>query len=155
MELNTIEEALEALRAGKPVLVADAEDRENEGDAIIAAELVSTEWMAWIVNPTTGFLCVPMENGRANALSLPVMWNKNADPHQTNYTVSVDAANRISTGVSAADRANTARVLADPASTADSFIRPGHMLPLRAHPGGVLARGGHKVTLIARKRLRK
>ncbi len=143
MELSTIAEALDALRAGKPVLVADDEDRENEGDAIIAAELASPEWIAWMVNHSTGFLCVPMETSRANELSLPVMWLNNADPHGTNYTVTVDAANRFSTGVSAADRANTARVLADPASKPDSLIRPGHMLPLRGHPGGVLARGGH------------
>jgi 3,4-dihydroxy 2-butanone 4-phosphate synthase/GTP cyclohydrolase II len=143
MQLSTIEEALDALRAGKPVLVADDEGRENEGDAIISAELVSEEWMAWIVRNTTGFLCVPMDDSRANALELPVMWRENQDPHQTNYTISVDAANRISTGVSAADRANTARVLADPSSSAASLIRPGHMIPLRAKVGGVLERRGH------------
>ncbi len=143
MQLSTIEEALHALRAGKPVLVADDEGRENEGDAIISAELVSEEWMAWIVRNTTGFLCVPMDDSRANALELPVMWRENQDPHQTNYTISVDAANRISTGVSAADRANTARVLADPSSSAASLIRPGHMIPLRAKVGGVLERRGH------------
>ena len=125
MQLSTIEEALDALRAGKPVLVADDEGRENEGDAIISAELITEEWMAWIVRHTTGFLCVPMDDSRANALELPVMWRENQDPHQTNYTISVDAANRISTGVSAADRANTARVLADPGSSAASLIRPG------------------------------
>jgi 3,4-dihydroxy 2-butanone 4-phosphate synthase/GTP cyclohydrolase II len=131
------------LRAGKPVLVADDEGRENEGDAIISAELITEEWMAWIVRHTTGFLCVPMDDSRANALELPVMWRENQDPHQTNYTISVDAANRISTGVSAADRANTARVLADPSSSAASLIRPGHMIPLRAKVGGVLERRGH------------
>ncbi|MFM7030029.1 MAG: GTP cyclohydrolase II [Micrococcales bacterium] len=143
MALSSVEEAVEALRAGKPVLVADDEGRENEGDAIIAAETASEEWMAWIVNHTTGFLCVPMEDGRANELGLPLMWKNNRDPHQTNYTITVDAANRYSTGVSAADRALTARVLADPSSTADSLIRPGHMVPLRAKPGGVLERAGH------------
>jgi 3,4-dihydroxy 2-butanone 4-phosphate synthase/GTP cyclohydrolase II len=143
MQLSTIEEALDALRAGKPVLVADDEGRENEGDAIISAELITEEWMAWIVRNTTGFLCVPMDDSRANGLELPVMWRENQDPHQTNYTISVDAANRISTGVSAADRANTARVLADPSSSAASLIRPGHMIPLRAKVGGVLERRGH------------
>lgn len=143
MQLSTIEEALDALRAGKPVLVADDEGRENEGDAIISAELITEEWMAWIVRHTTGFLCVPMDDSRANALELPVMWRENQDPHQTNYTISVDAANRFSTGVSAADRANTARVLADPGSSAASLIRPGHMIPLRAKVGGVLERRGH------------
>lgn len=143
MKLSTIPEALEALRAGKPVLVADDEDRENEGDAIISAELASEQWIAWMVRHTTGFLCVPMDDARANALGLPVMWAENQDPHGTNYTITVDATNRFSTGVSAADRANTAHVLADPASDASSLIRPGHMMPLRAKAGGVLARRGH------------
>lgn len=143
IELSTIAEAVAALREGKPVLVADNEDRENEGDAILAAELATPEWISWIVSNTTGFLCVPMEDSRANALDLPLMWRNNKDPHMTNYTITVDATNRISTGVSAEDRANTARVLADPASTPESFIRPGHMLPLRAKPGGIMERDGH------------
>lgn len=143
MALSTIEEALDALRAGKPILVADDEDRENEGDAIIAAEFASEEWMAWIVRNTTGFLCVPMEEARANELELPLMSVNNQDPHGTNYTISVDAANRFSTGVSAADRANTARALAAPDATPESLMRPGHMLPLRAHPQGLHGRRGH------------
>ncbi len=143
MSLSTIEEALDALRAGKPILVADDENRENEGDAIIAAEFASEEWMAWIVRNTTGFLCVPMEESRANELELPLMTINNQDPHVTNYTVSVDATNRFSTGVSAADRANTARVLASKNATPESLLRPGHMLPLRAHPHGLHGRRGH------------
>ena len=143
MELSTIDQALDALRAGKPVLVADAEDRENEGDAIISAELASPEWMAWMVRHTSGFLCVPMEESRANHLELPVMTVQNRDPHSTNYTITVDATNRISTGISAADRANTAHVLADPLSMPGDLIRPGHMLPLRANAGGVRVRPGH------------
>ena len=143
MALSTIEQAIEALKAGKPVLVADDEGRENEGDAIIAAELVTPEWMAWIVRHTTGFLCVPMEEARANELELPLMTTNNQDPHVTNYTVSVDAANRQATGVSAEERANTARVLANPASGPKDVIRPGHMIPLRAHPHGVMGRRGH------------
>lgn len=143
MALSTIEQALEALKAGKPVLVADDEGRENEGDAIIAAELVNEKWMAWIVRNTTGYLCVPMEEARANELELPLMTTNNQDPHHTSYTVSVDAANRTSTGVSAAERANTANVLADPNSGPGDLIRPGHMVPLRAHPLGVKGRRGH------------
>ena len=143
MELSTIAEALDALRAGKPILVADDENRENEGDAIIAAEFVTEEWMAWIVRNTTGYLCVPMDESRANELELPLMTINNQDPHATNYTVSVDAANRFSTGVSAADRANTARVLASADATPESLIRPGHMLPLRSHPQGLHGRRGH------------
>ncbi|MEY4451395.1 MAG: hypothetical protein RLZZ380_516 [Actinomycetota bacterium] len=143
MALSTIDEALDALRAGKPVLVADDENRENEGDAIIAAELVTEEWMAWIVRNTTGFLCVPMEDARANELELPLMLQNNEDPHRTNYTVTVDATDRESTGVSAYDRALTARTLANSSKGAKDLLRPGHMVPLRAHHHGVLGRPGH------------
>ena len=86
MELSSIEQALAALREGKPVLVADAADRENEGDAIIAAQYATEQWIAWMVNNTSGFLCVPMEEARANELELPVMTTTNRDPHKTNYT---------------------------------------------------------------------
>ena len=143
MALSTIDAALDALRAGKPVLVADDENRENEGDAIIAAEFVTEAWMAWMVRNTTGFLCAPMEDARANELELPLMLQNNQDPHKTNYTITVDAADRESTGVSAHDRALTARTLADPMSSAESLIRPGHIVPLRAHHHGVLGRPGH------------
>ena len=143
IEYSPIEEVLQALREGKPVVITDAEDRENEGDVIIAAELASAEWVAWMVRYTSGYLCAPMSEERANALELPLMWVNNEDPHHTAYTVSVDAANRESTGISAKERANTARVLADPASTPVSLIRPGHVIPLRAKRGGVLERPGH------------
>ncbi|MEI7419605.1 MAG: 3,4-dihydroxy-2-butanone-4-phosphate synthase [Actinomycetes bacterium] len=143
MALSTIEQALDALRQGKPVLVADDENRENEGDAIIAAQFATTEWIAWMVKNTTGFLCAPMEDGKANELELPLMTNINQDPHGTNYTVTVDATARASTGISAADRALTARTLASDSAGPESFIRPGHILPLRAHPHGVHGRRGH------------
>ena len=143
MALSTIPEALEALRQGKPVLVADDEGRENEGDAIIAAQFATTEWMAWMVKNTTGFLCAPMEDGKANELELPLMTTENQDPHGTAYTITVDASTRESTGVSASDRALTARTLASESSGPESFIRPGHILPLRAHPAGVHGRRGH------------
>ena len=136
MALSTIEQALDALRAGKPILVADDENRENEGDAIMAAEFMTEQWMAWIVQNTTGFLCAPMEDARANELELPLMIQNNQDPHQTNYTITVDATTRESTGVSAFDRALTVRTLADPMSSAESLIRPGHIVPLRAHHHG-------------------
>ena len=94
MALATIEQALEALRSGKPVFVADDENRENEGDAIMAAEFMTTEWIAWFVNKTSGFLCAPMDEHTANQLELPLMTTNNQDPHSTNYTVTVDAAAR-------------------------------------------------------------
>ncbi|MDG2497296.1 MAG: 3,4-dihydroxy-2-butanone-4-phosphate synthase [Aquiluna sp.] len=140
---SNIEEVLEALRAGKPVLVTDAEDRENEGDAIIAAEFATPEWIAWMIRHTSGYICAPMTEERANELHLPLMWVNTEDPHHTAYTVSVDARDRATTGISAADRALTGRVLADPGSTAASLIRPGHVIPLRAKDGGVLERPGH------------
>ena len=143
MALSTIEQALDALRNGKPVLVADDENRENEGDAIIAAQFATTEWMAWLVKNTTGFLCAPMEDGKANELELPLMTMDNQDPHGTSYTITVDAAARESTGVSASDRALTARTLANESSGPESFIRPGHIIPLRAHQNGVHGRPGH------------
>jgi 3,4-dihydroxy 2-butanone 4-phosphate synthase / GTP cyclohydrolase II len=143
MSLSTIEEALTALREGKPVLVADAENRENEGDAIMAAEFATEEWIAWIVRNSSGYLCAPMTEQRANHLELPLMTLSNQDFLRTQYTVSVDAATGVSTGISAADRARTLQVLADPVSVPESLVRPGHVLPLRAHQGGVLARQGH------------
>ena len=140
---SSIEEVLSALRAGKPVLVTDAADREDEGDAIIAAEFATTEWMAWMIRYTSGYICAPMTEQRANELDLPLMWVKTQDPHRTAYTVSVDATDRATTGISAADRGLTARVLADRSSGPLSLRRPGHVLPLRAKDGGVLERAGH------------
>ena len=143
IQQSNIEEVLDALRAGKPVLVTDAEDRENEGDAIIAAEFATPEWIAWMIRHTSGYICAPMTEERANDLHLPLMWVNTEDPHHTAYTVSVDAKARATTGISASDRALTGRVLADPLSTAASLMRPGHVIPLRAKAGGVLERPGH------------
>jgi 3,4-dihydroxy 2-butanone 4-phosphate synthase/GTP cyclohydrolase II len=143
IEYSSIDDVVAALREGKPVIITDAEDRENEGDAIIAAQFATTEWVAWMVRHTSGYLCAPMSEERANDLDLPLMWTNNQDPHHTAYTVSVDAANRKSTGISAEERGNTARVLADPHSRPESLIRPGHVIPLRAKPGGVAERPGH------------
>ncbi|MBH0117395.1 3,4-dihydroxy-2-butanone-4-phosphate synthase [Salinibacterium sp. NG253] len=143
MSLASIPDAVEALRAGRPVIVADDEGRENEGDVIISAELASQEWIAWMVRHSSGFICAPMTNEIADALALPPMVAHNEDPRGTAYTVSVDAANRLSTGISASDRAHTLRVLADPLSMPSSLHRPGHILPLRAVDGGVRERDGH------------
>ena len=143
MNLSTIEEALAALRQGKPVLVADAENRENEGDVIMAAEFATPEWLAWIVNHTSGYICAPMTEQLANKLELPLMTVANQDTLRTQYTISVDAASGVTTGISASDRSKTLRILADPSSSPRDLIRPGHVLPLRAHKAGVLARAGH------------
>ncbi|QYH37013.1 3,4-dihydroxy-2-butanone-4-phosphate synthase [Salinibacterium sp. M195] len=143
MSLATIPDAIEAIRAGRPVIVADDEGRENEGDVIISAELASQEWIAWMVRYSSGFICAPMTNEIADALALPPMVAVNEDPRGTAYTVSVDAASRLSTGISASDRAHTLRVLADPLSMPSSLHRPGHIMPLRAVDGGVRERDGH------------
>jgi 3,4-dihydroxy 2-butanone 4-phosphate synthase / GTP cyclohydrolase II len=143
MSLADIPTALAALRLGKPVIVADDEGRENEGDVIISAELATQEWIAWTVRHSSGFICAPMTNDIADKLDLPVMVLANEDPRGTNYTVTVDAADRLSTGISAADRAHTLRVLSNPLSVPSSLNRPGHILPLRAVDGGVRERDGH------------
>jgi len=143
MSLSPIPDALAALAAGKPVIVADDENRENEGDIILSAELATPEWLAWTIRWSSGFLCAPMPADWADRLDLPPMVAHNEDSRGTAYTVSVDAADRVSTGISASDRAHTLNVLADPASTPTSVIRPGHILPLRAVDGGVRERAGH------------
>lgn len=135
--------ALAALRTGRPVLVVDDVGREDEGDVVLPAALADPSWVAWMVRHTSGLLCAPLEADRADALDLPPMVWRNADPHGTAYTVSVDAAAGVGTGISASDRARTARVLAHPKSVAEDLRKPGHVLPLRARSGGVLERPGH------------
>lgn len=143
IRLGTVEQAIEALRTGRPVLVADSPDRENEADVVLAAGSATPEWIAWTIRHSSGYLCAPMPSERADALDLPLMVPYSEDPRRTAYTVTVDAARGVTTGISAADRARTLRVLADPGSGPVDLIRPGHVLPLRAVPGGVLHRAGH------------
>lgn len=143
MSGTRIIKAVEALRAGRPVLVADDEGRENEGDIILAAETASREWLAWTIRHSSGYICAPMTAAVADRLELPLMVPENRDPRRTAYTISVDAADRISTGISAADRAHTLRVLGAADTVAADLIRPGHILPLRAVAGGVRERAGH------------
>lgn len=143
MPFSTIEEALDQLRLGRPVLALDDENRENEGDAILPASAATTEWLAWMIRHTSGYLCAPMTNAWADRLGLPLMVEHNSDWLRTAYTVSCDAAQNVTTGISAADRATTLRTLADPNAVPDSLIRPGHILPLRARDGGVFERSGH------------
>ncbi|WP_345961015.1 3,4-dihydroxy-2-butanone-4-phosphate synthase [Gulosibacter sediminis] len=145
--------ALNALRAGLPVLVADAADRENEVDAIFAADRASAKWVAWVVRHSSGYLCAPLPAARADALELPLMVEQTQDSLRTAYAVSVDAAVGVTTGISAADRATTLRALANPDAKPGDLIRPGHVLPLRAVPGGVLARAGHTEAAVDLMRL--
>jgi 3,4-dihydroxy 2-butanone 4-phosphate synthase len=141
--LDSIEEAVRAMAAGRPVLVVDNEDRENEGDIIFAAQHATPALMGWTVRYSSGVICVPLTGDRADALALPPMTAINEDAKSTAYTVSCDAATGVSTGISATDRALTARVLADPHAGPASVTRPGHIFPLRAVDGGVRERQGH------------
>ncbi|VXB17111.1 3,4-dihydroxy-2-butanone 4-phosphate synthase [Arthrobacter sp. 9AX] len=141
--LNSIEEAVQAFAAGRPVLAVDNEDRENEGDIIFAAQFATPALMGWTIRYSSGVICVPLSGERADALALPPMVEVNEDAKGTAYTVSCDAAVGVSTGISATDRALTARVLADPRSVPSSVTRPGHIFPLRAVDGGVRERPGH------------
>jgi 3,4-dihydroxy-2-butanone 4-phosphate synthase len=141
--LDRIEDAVRAIAEGRPVLVVDNEDRENEGDIIFAAQHATPALMGWTVRYSSGVICVPLDAARADALALPPMVQINEDAKGTAYTVSCDAAFGVSTGISATDRALTARVLADPASKPAALTRPGHVFPLRAVNGGVRERPGH------------
>jgi 3,4-dihydroxy 2-butanone 4-phosphate synthase / GTP cyclohydrolase II len=141
--LDSIETALLEIAAGRPVVVVDDEDRENEGDIIFAAEHATQELLAFTVRYSSGVICVSMDEERADKLELPPMTAVNQDRKGTAFTVSVDAREGISTGISAADRAHTIRLLSGRSTTADELTRPGHVFPLRARPGGVLERPGH------------
>lgn len=141
--IATIDEAIAAIRAGRPVIVADDENRENEGDVILSAELATSQWVGWTVRNSSGLLCAPMSNEIADQLDLPMMVERNEDARGTAYTVTVDASEGITTGISASDRTATLRALANPDAVPGDVRRPGHVLPLRAVDGGVRARAGH------------
>ncbi len=140
--LNTIEEALEDIRAGKIIIVCDDEDRENEGDLVMAAEFATPETINFMAKHGRGLICVPIEEEATNRLDLPVVQKINASSTDCNFTTSVDSVS-VTTGISAHERATTIKQLADPASKAVDFRRPGHVFPLRAKKGGVLVRPGH------------
>ena len=143
MALSTIEEAVAALRKGGMVVVVDDEDRENEGDLIMAAEDVTAESMAFFLEYTSGVFCVPLEASRADELELPLMVVANTEAQRTAFTITVDFRHGTSTGISAHDRAATVRALIDPSTRPSDLSRPGHIFPLRYRPGGVLKRAGH------------
>jgi 3,4-dihydroxy 2-butanone 4-phosphate synthase/GTP cyclohydrolase II len=141
--LDPIHKAIAEIAAGRPVVVVDDEDRENEGDLIFAAELATPELVAFMVRYTSGYICVPITDADADRLDLPPMVRTNQDKRGTAYTVTVDAREGVSTGISATDRCHTIKLLADAGSSAVDFTRPGHIVPLRAKEGGVLRRSGH------------
>lgn len=143
MALNTAEELIEDIRAGKMVILMDDEDRENEGDIIIASECVTAEHINFMARFARGLICMPMTRERCELLKLPLMAPRNGSGFGTKFTVSIEAAEGVTTGISAADRARTVQAAVARNAVADDIVSPGHIFPLMAQPGGVLARAGH------------
>jgi 3,4-dihydroxy 2-butanone 4-phosphate synthase/GTP cyclohydrolase II len=140
---DALNEALEVLRQGKMIILVDDEDRENEGDLVLAAEHVTPEAVNFMARHARGLICLTLESERIEELSLPMMAPINKSPRGTAFTVSIEAKHGVTTGISAADRATTIRVAMDPKSDSRSLVSPGHVFPLRAQSGGVLVRAGH------------
>jgi 3,4-dihydroxy 2-butanone 4-phosphate synthase/GTP cyclohydrolase II len=150
---SSIDTAIRAIARGEVVIVTDDEDRENEGDLIMAAEAATTEKIGFFLRHTSGVICATLPGERLDELELPLMVDDNRECQSTAFTVSVDLASGITTGISAADRALTIRALADPHADASDFVRPGHVFPLRGRPGGVLERPGHTEAAVDLARL--
>jgi 3,4-dihydroxy 2-butanone 4-phosphate synthase/GTP cyclohydrolase II len=142
-DLAPIEDIIAAISRGELVIMVDDEDRENEGDLVMAAQFATAEKIAFIVRHTSGVIVAPLTGERCDDLRLPLMVDNNTESHRTAFTISVDLLEGTTTGISAADRAATLRALADPKITHGAFARPGHIFPLRAREGGVLKRAGH------------
>jgi 3,4-dihydroxy 2-butanone 4-phosphate synthase/GTP cyclohydrolase II len=155
LSLDPVEQAIRDIAAGRPVVVVDDEDRENEGDLVIAAEMATPEIIAFMMSECRGLICAPMEGEELERLDLPQMVERNTESMRTAFTVSVDAgpASGVTTGISAADRATTLRMLASGDCEPSDFVRPGHIFPLRAKPGGVLVRNGHTEAAVDLARL--
>jgi len=143
MELNSIEEIVEDIRQGKMVILMDDEDRENEGDLIMAAELVRADDINFMATYGRGLICLTLTQDRCEQLNLPLMVKSNNDLHSTNFTLSIEAARGVTTGISAADRAVTVRAAVAVDAKPSDIVQPGHVFPLKAQPGGVLTRAGH------------
>lgn len=143
MKLNTIDEAVKDIKAGKMIIIVDSPDRENEGDLIMAADKVNPAKINFMAKHGRGLVCVPMDNQYLKRLNLKSMVHNNDERYKTDFTVSVDAKHGISTGISAFDRAHTIKVLLDKNSTENDLVKPGHIFPLRAKKGGILERAGH------------
>ncbi|MFI6388255.1 bifunctional 3,4-dihydroxy-2-butanone-4-phosphate synthase/GTP cyclohydrolase II [Nonomuraea sp. NPDC050540] len=151
--LDQVERAINDIRDGRPVIVVDDENRENEGDIIFAAAKATPELLTFTIRHTSGVICVPMEGKELDRLGLPLMVFQNRERMRTAYTISVDARDGVTTGISAADRAKTIRALADSATEPNELVRPGHIFPLRYHDGGVLMRRGHTEAAVDLARL--
>ncbi|WSG72682.1 3,4-dihydroxy-2-butanone-4-phosphate synthase [Rhizobium beringeri] len=153
MTIATIEDAITAIASGKMVVVVDDQNRENEGDIVVAADAVTPETIAFMMTHARGLVCIAMEGERLDALDIPLMVPNNTESHKTAFTVSVDYLKGTTTGISAADRAATVRALVDDRAKPDEFARPGHIFPLRANPRGVLGRPGHTEAAVDLARL--
>ncbi len=153
MTISKIEDAIEAIRRGEMVVVVDNEDRENEGDIVIAADAAEPKDIAFMMNHARGLVCMAMEGERLDELDIPLMVVRNTESLKTAFTVSVDYIPGTTTGISAGDRAATVRALASGDAKPDDFARPGHIFPLRAHPEGVRARPGHTEAAVELARL--
>ncbi|MFK0386998.1 3,4-dihydroxy-2-butanone-4-phosphate synthase [Agrobacterium sp. NPDC090273] len=153
MTVSKIEDAIEAIRRGEMVVVVDDQDRENEGDVVIAADAATPKDIAFMMNNARGLICAAMEGERLDTLDIPLMVARNTESLKTAFTVSVDYIPGTTTGISAADRAATVRALAQGDARPDDFARPGHVFPLRAHPQGVRARPGHTEAAVELARL--
>ena len=143
MNMNSTDEIIEDIRQGKMVVIMDDEDRENEGDLVLAAAHTRPEDINFMARFGRGLICLTLTRERCQQLRLPLMVNENRTPHSTNFTVSIEAASGVTTGISAADRACTIRMAVAPGARPDDLVQPGHVFPLMAHPGGVLNRAGH------------
>ena len=153
VRLDTVEEAVAAIVAGKPVVVVDDEQRENEGDLVFAASRATPQLMAFTIRHSSGVICVPMTAETLDRLAIPLMTPHNRERLRTAYTVSVDARDGVTTGISAADRSHTVRVLTDSATEPFEIVQPGHVFPLRYREGGVLVRPGHTEAAVDLTRL--
>lgn len=150
---DSIDNVIESIKKGQMVIVVDDEDRENEGDLVMAAEFVTPEAINFMAKYGRGLICVPMTEERLKQLGIGPMVPQNRESFRTDFQVSVDAAHGITTGISAYDRAITIKVLADPSSRPEDLVQPGHVFPLRAKPGGVLQRAGHTEAAVDLARL--
>ncbi len=153
MSLASIPEAIEDIKAGKFVIIVDDEDRENEGDLVLAAEKVTPEAINFMAKYGKGLICMPIIGERLDELKIPLMVQDNTSLHGTAFTVSVEARNNVTTGISAYDRAATIKTILDPRAKPEDLARPGHMFPLRAREGGVLVRAGHTEAVVDLARL--
>jgi len=153
LKFSSIPEILADLKKGKVIVVIDDEDRENEGDLVVAAEFATAKNINFMAKYGRGIICVPMESKRLEELGIDLMVSSNADELKTAWTVSIDARHGITTGISAYDRAKTVKTLIDPKTTKEDLVRPGHLFPLRSREGGVLVRAGHTEACVDLMRL--